>query len=234
MAGEMKIREALDAQKVANLDASFDRRKRIAAELELARGKLDVQVPVDEIVFIPDLPVRVQELMTGVGQEARGPLLTVTNNQLSIDSSLTLDAAPLVTPGMAVSIDEQALGIKAKGVVETVASTPGTRGVDGYHVYFEVRVLETTGRLENVSVRLSIPTQSTAGPVLAVPVSAVSLAGDGTSRVQVDNNGRFEFVVVEPGMSADGFVQVTPVSGALTPGQLVVIGYENPQPTGIQ
>lgn len=233
-AGEMKIREALDAQKVANLDATFDRRGRTAAELELARSKLAVQVPVDEIVFIPDLPARVQELMAVVGQEARGPLLTVTNNQLSVDSSLTLDAVPLVTPGMAVSIDEQSLGIKAKGVIETVASTPGTRGVDGYHVYFEVRVLETTGRLENVSVRLSIPTQSTAGPVLAVPLSAVTLAGDGTSRVQVDNNGQLEFVVVEPGMSADGFVQVTPVGGTLTQGQLVVTGYENPAPTGIQ
>jgi hypothetical protein len=34
--------------------------------------------------------------------------------------------------GMPVTIDEQALGIKATGVVTMVATTPGTRGVDGF------------------------------------------------------------------------------------------------------
>jgi len=64
---------------------------------------------------------------------------------------------------------------------------------------------------------------------LTVPLSALSLAADGTSRVQVQGStGVLEYVVVEPGMSADGYVQVTPVQGALDPGQLVVIGYERP------
>ena len=75
-------------------------------------------------------------------------------------------------------------------------------------------------------LRLSIPIESTGGAVTAVPVSALSLAADGTSRVQVDNNGTLEFIVVEPGLSADGFVEVTPVDGTLAPGQLVVVGYE--------
>jgi hypothetical protein len=35
--------------------------------------------------------------------------------------------------------------------------------------------------------------------------------------------------VVEPGLSADGFVEVTPIGAALAPGQLVVVGYENPE-----
>ncbi len=231
-AGEAKIRAANDARKLAEQDRDLAAKAydRIAGELEAEKSKLGVQVPIDEIVFIPSLPVRVEELKATVGQEAKGPLLSVTDNQLSIDSTLTLETAPLVEPGMPVLIDEQALGIKAKGVVQSVASTPGTQGADGYHVYFEVRVLETTGRLENVSVRLTIPTQSTAGEVLALPVSAVSLAGDGTSRVQVERNGQFEFVVVEPGMSADGYVAVTPLGGSLSEGDLVVVGYEYPEP----
>ena len=89
--------------------------------------------------------------------------MTVTDNQLVIDSSLPLDAAPLVKPGMPVAIDEQALGIKATGVVERVADTPGTHGVDGYHIYFEVRVDETPTRLEGFSLRLTIPIESTEG-----------------------------------------------------------------------
>ncbi len=155
--------------------------------------------------------------------------MSVTDNQLAIDSALRLDAAPLVKPGMQVAIDEQALGIKATGVVARVAKTPGTRGVDGYHIYFEVRVDKTPTRLEGFSLRLTIPIESTKGVVTAVPLSALSLAADGTSRVQVERDGALEYVVVEPGLSADGFVEVTPVEGALAAGQLVVVGYENPK-----
>jgi multidrug efflux pump subunit AcrA (membrane-fusion protein) len=157
--------------------------------------------------------------------------MSVTDNQLAVDSSLPLDAAPLVKPGMRVDIDEQALGIKARGTVKQVAVTPGTHGVDGYHIYFEVRVERTSSPLEGFSVRLTIPIESTKGVVTAVPISALSLAADGTSRVQVENNGTLQYVVVEPGLSADGFVEVVPVDGTLTPGQLVVVGYDNPQNT---
>ena len=228
--GEKAVRAAIDAQKIAELDARLatDRAHRLGSDLETARRKLGVQVPVDEIVFIPALPVRVEEVKAAIGSAAAGLVMTVTDNQLAIDSSLALDQAPLVKLGMEVAIDEQALGIKATGAVEMVASTPGTRGVDGYHVYFEVRVKETLTKLEGVSLRLTIPIQSTKGDVTAVPVSALSLAADGTSRIQVQNKGALEYVVVKAGLSADGFVEVIPVKGTLAPGQLVVVGYKNP------
>jgi multidrug efflux pump subunit AcrA (membrane-fusion protein) len=107
-----------------------------------------------------------------------------------------------------------------------VANSPGTDGVDGFHIYLEVLVDETSTALEGFSLRLTIPIESTGGTVMAVPLSALSLAPDGTSRVQVDKDGTLEFIVVEPGLSADGFVEVTSIDGALAPGQLVVIGYE--------
>jgi hypothetical protein len=189
-----------------------------------------VQVPVDEIVFIPTLPVRVKEINAHVGDQAKGTVLSVTDYTLAIDSSLPLDAAPLVKPGMPVVIDEQALGIKARGVVERVADTPGTHGVDGYHIYFEVRVTETSTRqLEGISVRLTIPVKSTGGAVTVVPISAVSLASDGKSRVQVKNKNVLEYVAVQPGLSAEGYVEVTSAGRKLAPGELVVIGYENPE-----
>jgi peptidoglycan hydrolase-like protein with peptidoglycan-binding domain/multidrug efflux pump subunit AcrA (membrane-fusion protein) len=227
--GEKAVRAAVDAKKIAELDARLaaDRAHRLGSDLEAAKRKLGVQVPVDEIVFIPALPVRVEEIKGAVGGTAGGLVMTVTDNQLAIDSSLALDQAPLVKPGMEVAIDEQALGIKATGVVEMVASTPGTRGVDGYHVYFEVRVKEGLTKIEGVSLRLTIAIQSTKGDVTAVPVSALSLAADGTSRIQVQNKAALEYVVVKPGLSADGFVEVTPIKGTLAPGQLVVVGYKN-------
>jgi multidrug efflux pump subunit AcrA (membrane-fusion protein) len=130
---------------------------------------------------------------------------------------------------MKVAIDEPDLGIKASGVVARVAETPGSDGVDGYHVYFEVQIDETPAAIEGVSLRLTIPVKSTGSKVVVVPVSALSLAPDGTSRVQINNNGSLEFVTVEPGLSADGFVEVSPVKGKLMPGQLVVIGHEQNQ-----
>ncbi|MGH8580711.1 MAG: peptidoglycan-binding protein, partial [Gammaproteobacteria bacterium] len=110
----------------------------------------------------------------------------------------------------------------------------GTHGVDGYHIYFAVRVDETPTPLQGFSLRLTIPIESTKGAVTAVPLSALSLAADGRSRIQVENNGALEYLVVEPGMAADGFVEVTPVDGALKPGQLVVVGMENNENRDIQ
>jgi len=199
---------------------------RLTGEVESARHKAEAPLPVDEIIFIPEFPVRVEEISVEVGDVASGPVMVVTNNQLAIDSSLPLAEAPLVKPGMTVTIDEPDFGLQAAGVVSRVAGTPGTDGVDGYHIYFEVLVDETPQTLEGFSLRLTIPVESTGGEVTVVPISALFLAADGTSRVQVENNGKLEFVVVEPGLSADGFVEVTPVDGTLSVGQFVLVGYE--------
>lgn len=227
LAGEVEIQAALDAQKAAEREAKRlnDLAIQLTADLDIAHRQAGLKVPVDEIVFLPTASVRVEQAQVVLGDPLSGPVLTVTNNQLVIDSSLALDQASLVKPGMAVAIDEPDLGLKATGVVASVADTPGTFGVDGFHLYLEVLVDETPTALVGVSLRLTIPTESTGGPVTVVPVSALSLAADGTSRVQVDNSGSLEFIAVEPGLSADGLVEVTPVEGTLAPGQLVVIGF---------
>jgi hypothetical protein len=222
------VRAALEQQTLAEFDVKVasERAERLDRELAAARARIGVQVPADEVVFIPSLPIRVHEVTASVAANASGSVLSVTDNQLSIDSQLPIEAAPLVRPGMKVAIDEQALGIKATGVVETVATTPGTRGVDGYHFYLGVRVESTPVLLAGFSVRLTIPIETSKGAVTAVPTSAVSLAADGTSRVLVDRGGRQEYVTVQPGLSTGGYVEVNTADGRLVPGQLVVVGYK--------
>jgi peptidoglycan hydrolase-like protein with peptidoglycan-binding domain len=235
--GERSVRAAMEQQTVAEFDlkVASERAVRLERELTAARERLGVQVPADEVVFIPSLPVRVHEVTATVGASASGTVMSVTDNQLSVDSQLPISAAPLVKPGMKVAIDEQALGIHATGIVETVATTPGTHGVDGYHFYLGVRVESTPISLAGFSVRLTIPIETSKGAVTAVPTSAVSLAVDGTSRVLVDRGGGVqEYVTVKPGLSAGGYVEVTAPDGRLTPGQHVVVGYKAAGPEGVK
>ena len=110
-----------------------------------------------------------------------------------------------------------------------MANTPGTRGVDGYHFYLGVRVESTPVSLAGFSVRLTIPIETSKGAVTVVPTSAVTLAVDGTSRVLVERGGVQEYVTVQPGLSAGGYVEVTAPDRQLLPGQLVVVGHNTPE-----
>ena len=74
---------------------------------------------------------------------------------------------------------------------------------------------------------MTLPIQSTGKAVLAVPVAAVSIAGDGTSRVEVEDapSKPTRFVTVIPGLAAEGYVEITPTIGQrLVEGDLVVVG----------
>jgi peptidoglycan hydrolase-like protein with peptidoglycan-binding domain len=226
--GDIAVKTAEEAQNAAEREVKrlTNLVDELTTEFEAARSKTDSPVPIDEVVFISSFPVRVQEINVRVGDPASGSVMVLTNNHLAIDSSLPLTEAPLVKPGMKVTIDEPDLGLQATGVISRVADTPGTDTADGYHVYFETLVDETQVKLEGVSLRLTIPVKSTGDAVTVVPISALFLAADGTSRVQVDNHGKLEFLEVKPGLSADGFVEITPVDGKLSAGQLVLVGYE--------
>jgi hypothetical protein len=180
------------------------------------------QIPSDEMYFSPTVPVRVAEVKTRIGIEPVDVLCTVTDSTVSVDGALTLDEARLVKLGKPVSIDEPALGIAAHGTVTEVADRPGTKGVDGFHVYVSASVDQPPPTLVGASVRLTVPVSSTQGPVLAVPSGAVYLEPDGTSSVRRSVNGDAEVVHVQPGVSSDGYVAVT--GGDLKPGDLVMVG----------
>jgi multidrug efflux pump subunit AcrA (membrane-fusion protein) len=81
-------------------------------------------------------------------------------------------------------------------------------------------------------LRLTIPVRSTGTAELTVPLSAVSLGPDGGSRVQRSSGDAFELVAVRTGLSADGYVTVTPLEGVLADGDLVVVGFEEGGPSG--
>jgi peptidoglycan hydrolase-like protein with peptidoglycan-binding domain len=204
-----------------------------AAVVDGAFAEPGVQLPSDEIVFVPSTPLRVTSLPVPVGSPLDGPLATVTGSQVVIDGLVRVEQASLLREGGEVVVDEPSLGIDTTGRVSSVAGRPGTNGADGFHVAFQVAVGEKSPpALVGASVRLTIPIRSTRTARLTVPVTAVSLGPDGGSRVEKWVDGEVEFVPVRTGFSADGMVAITPTSGNLAEGDEVVIGFERRRARG--
>jgi Putative peptidoglycan binding domain len=211
-------------QRLLSENAAKEARGTAAEVARLAR-KIGVQVPANEVLFFPTLPLRVDNVRVKRGDSASGRVMTVSNSRLAVDSSLSLDDANLVRLGASVKIEEPDLGVRANGVVTEVADRPGTHKVDPSRVYLEVTPGTAPAQLVGASVKLSIAVKSTGRKVLAVPVTALSVGADGTSRVQLQRSGgRNEYVNVEPGLAAQGLVEVRPVGAQLEPGNLVVVG----------
>ncbi|HSE10826.1 MAG TPA: peptidoglycan-binding protein [Nocardioidaceae bacterium] len=198
-----------------------------AAIVEGAFAEPGVQLPSDEVVFVPTSPLRVTSLPVPVGSPLDGPLATVTGSRVEVDGFVRVEQAALVREGAEVLVDEPSLEIDTTGRVASVAGRPGTDGADGFHVAFQVAVDgKSPPALVGASVRLTIPIKSTRTAQLTVPVTAVSLGPDGGSRVEKWVRGQVEFVSVRTGFSADGMVAVTPTSGSLSEGDKVLVGFE--------
>jgi hypothetical protein len=191
-----------------------------------------VVVPANELLFFPALPLRVDDVKALRGDVVTGPVMTVTTARLAVDSSVDVSQAKLVRKGSPVTIESTEFNVVLDGTVTDVATTAGTKGVDPGKVYLEVTPVEGAKTdvdpksLNGSSVKLTIPISSTGKAVLAVPVAAVSIAADGTSRVEVeqDPNKPSRFVTVRTGLAAEGFVEVTPINGELKVGTQVVVG----------
>jgi multidrug efflux pump subunit AcrA (membrane-fusion protein) len=80
--------------------------------------------------------------------------------------------------------------------------------------------------LNGENVLVTVQTGQTEGPVLTVPVAAIVTTASGTSYVTVvaAASGAQSRVRVTPGLSENGYVQVTPAApGSLAVGDRVVV-----------
>jgi peptidoglycan hydrolase-like protein with peptidoglycan-binding domain len=205
--------------------AAAEEARRTRAEVARLSAEARIQVPANEILFFPTLPLRVDAVKAKRGSAVSGSVMNITSSRLVVDSSLSVSDAKLVRPGDPVTIEDQDLGIKAGGLVSVVAETPGTNRVDPSRFYLAVAPGAGVQALVGASVKLTIAVKSTKGLVLAVPPNALSVGGDGDSRVQVRRGGRTTLVKVVPGLAAQGLVEIRPAgNAALAPGDLVIVG----------
>jgi Putative peptidoglycan binding domain len=198
---------------------------RLTTELAKTRETIGIQVPANEVVFFPTLPLRIDDTKIKRGDPAMTEVMTVSGTRLAVDSALLTTEAPLTKLGASSLIEAPEFGYSSQGTITFLADKPGLRGTDAQHIAIEVAPDDTSTQLVGASVRLTIPTRSTVGKALIVPVSALSIRADGSTQLQIeDSSGSIRTVIVTAGLSAQGFVEIVPVRGAVTPGERVVIG----------
>lgn len=215
-------------------DTSAMQRQVTAAreELELAREELaDLEaglgtwLPAGELVFLDRMPVRVDQVSTARGSEISGAFVTVTGSVVTMRAAVSESDAALIETGMAVLIEDPEGETSIPGTISLIADRSGTNGVAVDRVYVEIEPAEIPEELVGQNVRVVIPVSSTGGEVLAVPAAALFATADGSVRLEVEEDGgELRTVTVETGLAADGLVEVTPVDGDLSEGDLVVVG----------
>jgi hypothetical protein len=180
-----------------------------------------------QVVFEP-AALRVATVPGSLGGPASGPVLTATSDRHVVTIPLDASRQSEVKAGDRVTVTLPD-GTTTPGVVSSVGAvaTPSGSGQDGPVTTIPVQVTLTdpgaAGSLDQAPVTVNITTASVKN-VLAVPVTALLARSPGRYDVEVagpGNTRRWVPVQVGPVFDdADGLVQVT---GALAPGQRVVV-----------
>ena len=181
-----------------------------------------------QVVFEPEA-LRVSQMTGGLDGPANGPVLAATADRHVVTVPLDASMQSAVKAGDTVSVTLPD-GVTTPGVVSSVGTVATTTSGQGQNPTTTIPVTvalthpSAAGTLEQAPVTVNIITASTPGPVLAVPVTALVSQSPGGYVVEVAGPGNIRrWVPVTPGPvfdDADGLVQVT---GALAPGQRVVV-----------
>jgi hypothetical protein len=180
-----------------------------------------------QVVFEP-AAIRITQVTGSLGGPAAGPVLQATSDEHVVAIALDVSQESEVSVGDSVSVTLPD-GTTTPGVVAmvgTVATTSASQQGQGAATTIPVTVTlgdpSAGGSLDQAPVTVNITT-ATARDVLAVPVTALLARSPGGYVVEVAGaHGTRRYVPVTPGIFDDssGLVQL---SGALTPGQRVVV-----------
>ncbi len=187
-------------------------------------------LPAGEILYLTQLPRRVDATELRRGAVLDGPAMTVSGAALALSGTAAAADARLLTTGMTATFELPDGGAQT-ATITTV--TPGEGADARWTVQLTPAELtpEQITQLQGSNVRVSIPVGATEGEVLSVPLAALTAGPGGESRVEVVDGDPREgdrapthLVVVETGLAADGAVEVRPTEGDLGEGDLVVVG----------
>ncbi|HXF22839.1 MAG TPA: hypothetical protein VN597_20415, partial [Streptosporangiaceae bacterium] len=174
-----------------------------------------------QVVFEPEA-IRVSRVTGSLGGPAAGPVLAATSDRHQVSIPLDASQQSQVKAGDTVTVTLPD-GRTTPGVVSSVGTVAVTSGsATTIPVEVKLKNPRAAGTLDQAPVTVNITT-GTAPSALAVPVTALLAQSSGGYVVEVvGTGGTRRYVPVRPGLfdDASGLVQV---SGALTPGQRVVV-----------
>lgn len=214
----------------AGVDSAQQQLVQAQRALSQARQAALPTLPAGEVLYLSDLPRRVDDVKVKRGAVLQGAAMVVSGATVTLTGSLAAADAALLSVGDRARFDLPSGGEHA-ATVATVA--PGEGGGGRWSITLTPDAL-TTEQLQQVqgrNVRVVIPVGATAGKVLFVPVAALTAGPGGESRVEVvDGDPRdgvraaTHMVDVQTGLSAGGQVEVSTPDGGLSQGDLVVVG----------
>lgn len=209
--------------KVAGARKDVAAAKEMLAEFARTYG---TSIPPGEVVFLPKLPARVEKVSVKPGQQVEKEIATVTGSAFAVTGSVEATESDLLRVGMAASIELDS-GRTYKATLTAVgdqARTPGAEAPPNGAQPVLLTPASMKGLKAGTAVTARVTVGATEEPVLVVPVAAVVTAADGRARVQVEYaTDRTREVEVRTGLTADGNVEVTGVTGALKEGDRVVV-----------
>lgn len=182
-------------------------------------------VEPSQVVFSPG-PVRIGAHVAEVGQPAQpgGEVMQVSSATQVVTVELDVADRTLVAEGDEVTVElpdetEVAATISSIGAVaEATTDETGQQTGAAIELIVELPAGTATG-LDQAPVDVSVVTDSVEG-ILAVPVTAlVALLGGGYA-VEVPDGEATRLVAVEPGMYAEGYVEI---GGDIAEGDTVVV-----------
>jgi multidrug efflux pump subunit AcrA (membrane-fusion protein) len=179
-------------------------------------------LPLGSVVFAPEA-LRVSQVLAVLGGPGTGPLLAATSDRhvVTIPLSTAQESEVAVGDAVTVTLPGSASTPGKISSVGTVAS--GTASNATIQVTVTLTHPRVAGTLDQAPVTVYVTTVSSPGPVLAVPVTALQARSSGGYAVEVAVAGNTRrLVAVTAGIFDDnsGMVQVT---GALSPGEQVVV-----------
>lgn len=220
---------------------AVDRAQTALDELQASTGPTVAQ---GEIVFAPNLPARVEQVVTALGPlgtnsspndgtntSGGSDLATLAAGDLVVAMNLRVGDRDLVRIGIEVELLDEQSNVAYPATITDIADTM-TTGADGQSG-FAVVITPTEplpDTLSGANLRVTVTSASTEIATLVVPIAAVSSAADGSTNVSIIPAGATDdadpvAVAVSAGLTADGFVSIEPVTaGALNEGDRVVVG----------
>lgn len=214
----------------AGLDAAYAQLESARAELQRAQENALTALPASEVLYLTQLPRRVDAIAAQRGTVLSGAAMTVSGASLRLTGSAAAADARLLEVGGTATFELPDGGEHAATIT---AVDPGQASTDRWTITLEPAPLtpEQVTQLQGTNVRVSVPVGATEGDVLSVPLAALTAGPGGESRVEIvlgdpRDGARAEtrLVVVEAGLAAGGYVEVTPRDGELAEGDLVVVG----------